>query len=129
MRVTNIVHCVLVPCSERALHHHTHSRQSHLVPEVAHQSPTPTICPFDTEEMKERCKTIKQGLQVDREVRQKIEQAIRLQVQCNLWYAVKQKRSTGYKHGQILRQKTRTPALLKSVLYSKPDPLPVTSRT
>ena len=33
---------------------------------------------------------------------------------------------TGYKCGQILGQKTRTPALLKSVLYSKPlDPLPV----
>ena len=67
-----------------------------------------------------------QGLQVSSEARQKIEQATRLQAQCNLWYEVRQKRVTGYKCGQILGQKARTPALLKSVLYNKPlDPLPL----
>ena len=120
--------CILVPCSERALRDHTYSKQleRESVPEASHQPPIPAICPFDAEEMKERCKTIKQGLHVSSEVRQKIEEATRLQAQCNLWYEVRQKRVTGYKCGQILGQKTRTPALLKSVLYSKPlDPLPV----
>ena len=76
--------CILVPCCKRALHDHTYSRQlegdtSESVPEASHPPPTPAICPFDAEEMKERCKTIKQGLQVSSEVRQKIEQATRLQ--------------------------------------------------
>ena len=58
-------------------------------------------------------------------LRQNIEQVTRSQAQCNLWYEVRQKRVTCYKCGQILGQKTRTPALLRSVLYSKPlDPLP-----
>ena len=123
--------CILVPCSERALHDHTYSRQfegdaSESDPVSSHQLPIPAICPFDAEEMKERCKTIKQGLQVSSEVRRKIEQATRLQAQCNLWYEVRQKRVTGYKCGQILGQKARTPALLKSVLYNKLlDPLPL----
>ena len=39
---------------------------------------------------------------VSSEVRQKIEEATHLQVQCNLWYEVRQKRVTGYKCGQIL---------------------------
>ena len=72
--------CILVPCSERALHDHTYSKQlerdaSESVPEASHQPPIPAICPFNAEEMKERCKTIKQQLQVSSEVRQKIEQA------------------------------------------------------
>ena len=124
------LNCILVPCCERALHEHTYSRQlegdtSESVPEASYPLPTPAICPFDAEEMKERCKTIKQGLQVSSEVRQKIEQATCLQAQCNVWYEVRQKRVTGYKCEQILGQKTRTPALLRSVLYNKPlDPFP-----
>ena len=99
--------CILVPCSERALHDHTYSKQlegdaSESVPEASHQLPIPAICPFDAEEMKERCKTIKQGLQVCSKVRQKIEEATRLQGQYNLWYVVRQKRVTGYKCGQML---------------------------
>ena len=76
--------------------------------------------------MREKCVVVKEGLQVSSSVRQQIEEAIRLQSQCYLWYEVRQKRITGHKSGQILRQKTRTPTLLKSVLYSKPlIPLPV----
>lgn len=66
--------CILVPCSERALHDHTYSGQlkgdtSSSVSEAPDQPPTLTVCPFDTGEMKERCKSIKQGLQVSSELR------------------------------------------------------------
>ena len=110
-------------CNERVLHDHTYSRfegnASNSNPEALHQPPTPVICPFDPQEMEEKCKPIKQGLKVSSEERQKIEEVTCLQAKCNLWYKVRQKRVTGYKCGQILEQKTRTVALLQSVLYSK----------
>ena len=122
---------ILVPCPERALRDHSYSRKPEgdtpdSATEAAQQPPTPAICLLSASEMRERCVVVKEGLQVSSSVRQQIEEATRLQSQCYLWYEVRQKRITGYKCGQILRQKTRTPALLKSVLYSKPlIPLPV----
>ena len=107
--------CILVPSVERALHDHTYSRKvgvdtmTSLVSETR-QQPTITIaCPWDAEEMREGCRIVKEELQVSSEVRQKIEQATRLQSQCCLWFEVRQKRITGYKCGQIqMRSDFRT---------------------
>ena len=48
------------------------------------------------------------------------EEFTRMQSKCSLWYEVRQKRIIGWKCGQMLTQKSRTPALLKNMLYTKP---------
>ena len=116
---------IFVPCPKMALRDYSYSRKPDedapdSSPEAAQHSPTPTICPLNHTEMREKCAIVEEGLQVSSHLRWQIEENTRLQSQCSLWDEVRQKRITGYKCGQILRQKSRTPALLKSVLYSKP---------
>ena len=52
--------------------------------------------------------------------REDIEEATRAQAQSYLWYLVRARKITGSTCGKILCQQDPTPALLKSVLYSKP---------
>jgi len=49
-----------------------------------------------------------------------------LQSNCLFWHEVRYKRIMGWKCGKILLQKSKTPAILRRLLYHKPlFPLPV----
>jgi len=118
---------LLVPCHNRTLHVYSRKPDEDTpdsLPEAKQHSPAPVIFPINHNEIRKKCIVVKEGLQVSNQLRWQIEEDTRLWPQCNLWYEVRQKRITGYNCGQKLRQKSRTPGLLKSVLYSKP--LPVT---
>lgn len=84
------------------------------------QSPQEELQPLLVPDLQEQCRAIKEKLQVSARERIRIEEITRMQSECSLWYEVRQKRITGWKCGQILTQKSRIPALLKNILYTKP---------
>lgn len=122
---------ILFPCPKRALHDHSYCKKPDgdldlAAIETVQEPFRPADCPLSASEMKARCMIVKEELKVNSTLRCQIEEATRSQSRCSLWYQVRQRRITGYKCGQILRQKSRTPALLKSVLYDRPlIPLPM----
>ena len=126
---------ILVPSVERALHDHTYSKilqedaLPSLIPESqSHQLPaSPRPTPQELQPLRlpapdlpEQCRAMKENLLVSARERMRIEEITRMQSECSAWYEVRQKRITGWKCGQILTQKSRTPALLKNILYTKP---------
>ena len=127
---------ILVPSVDRALHDHTYSKtlqedsQPSLIPESAlHQLPASPSSPpqeelqplqFPALDPQEQCRAVKEKLQVSASERMRIEEITRMLSECPVWYDVRQKRITGWKCGQILTQNSRTPVLLKNILYTKP---------
>ena len=130
---------------DRALHDHTYSKtlqedsRPSLIPESAsHHLPASSSPPpqeellplqFPALDPQEQCKAVKEKLQVSARERMRIEEITCMQSECPVWYDVRQKRITGWKCGQILTQKSRTSALLKNILYTKPMcnvPAPIT---
>jgi len=115
---------ILVPTVEKALHDHTYCKQDGSPRRV--YSPPVISCPYTSEELQALCTQVEEGLVVNSEERRRIEQMTRLQSSCPFWHEVRYKRITGWKCGQILSQKSKTPALLRRLLYHKPFfPLPV----
>ena len=123
---------ILIPSTKKALHDHTYclkvvggeQQKAHEVEKVYLREP----CPYNSDELKDMCKKVKKDLFVSQEERVKIELNTRQQSGCSLWYEVRYKRITGSKAGQILKQVSCTPALLKNVLYPKhlnPVPAPI----
>ena len=117
---------ILVPTVNKALNDHTYSKQDSSPTTYSTVCNTPVVsCPFTPEELQTLCRQVEEGLLVTSEER-RIEQMTRRQSHCPLWHEVRYRRITGWKCGQILSQTSKTPALLRRLLYHKPLlPLPV----
>lgn len=121
---------ILVPDVNLALHDHTYTKEpvdKETIQTQMHSHLT-YPCPYSPEELIKKCVHILNQLLVTSEERKEIERLTRHQSDSPFWFEVRSKRITSSKCGQILKQKSRTPALLKNILYPKPlfpDPAPI----
>ena len=122
---------ILVPDVERALHDHTYTSKLMTDNTIGLDQETTTVhlketIPFSQEELQIKKESMLNQLNMSPDCRNKVELYTRKQLDCVLWYQLCFPRITGSKCGHILIQKSKTIALLRSVLYCKPlDPVPL----
>ena len=116
---------ILVPKVEIALHDHTtyNKKLECSTGKTSISPPDPVrfqTCPYTSDEMQFFSEKIITDLSISSEERTKLEQMTVQQSHCSLWYQARFKRITGSKCCKILTQISKTPALLRNVLYTKP---------
>ena len=119
---------VLFPSVDVALHDHMYCKplQEETNEVIISHAQVRDPCPYSSEELQYLCNQVKEKLSSSNEERMKIELATQQQSNCSLWYEARYKRITGSKCSQILKQPSRTPALLRNVLYAPQlNPIPV----